>query len=397
MKILVGHNFYQTFGGEDAVFHAETAMLGRHGHEVITYERNNDAFSSSFFLKKLRGLWQLDWSDNTYHDVRALIRRQRPDVAHFHNIYFAVSPSVYYACHAEGVPVVQSLHNFRLFCSNGLFYRDQKVCEDCLKKNLWQGVVHRCYKNSRFVTYCVNRMLMMHRRRKTWKTKIDMFITASEFGKNKLVAAGMPPEKIRIKPNFLDWDPGVSGRDEGYALYVGRLSEEKGLDTLVAAWEKVQGLKLKIIGKGPLEDWLHKTVKSKNLAGVEILGFATNDEYRKLMQEASFLLVPSRCYENFPRIVAESYAFGKPVIASRLGSLAEIVNDGESGLLFEAGNAVEFAQRINRLATNHVERQSMGRNARRLYETRYDETHNYAILMDIYRSAIAEHKRSMGE
>jgi glycosyltransferase involved in cell wall biosynthesis len=388
MKILVGHNFYQTFGGEDAVFKAETQMLRSFGHTVITYERNNDELNAGSIFAKLKALWNLSWSERTYQEVRQLIQQNRPDVAHFHNIYFAISPSAYYACQDEGVPVVQSLHNFRLFCSNGLFYRNQQVCEDCLKKTLWQGVIHGCYKNSRFITYCVNRMLENHRHRKTWQQKINLFITASEFGKNKLVQAGLDPRKIRIKPNFLDWDPGKESVDKNFALYVGRLSEEKGLDTLIDAWKKVKDFPLKLIGQGPLEEWVKEQVNNYNLSHVQVLGFAEAEQYKRLMREASFVVVPSRCYENFPRIVAESYAFGKPVVASRLGSLAEIVEDTETGLLFTAGDGNDFAEKVNWMITHPQQRSQMGKSARQAYEKKYDARHNYELLMDIYQSAI---------
>jgi len=237
MKILIGHNYYQIPGGEDAVFKSEQKVLKDFGEEVITYERHNSEFNSLPAIDKLKYLSHFGSSSRTYREIRLLIQKFKPDVAHFHNIFFMMTPSAYLACKDEGVPIIQSQHNFRLLCSNGLFYRNNKPCEDCLEKTLWEGVKHRCYRNSILLTGLVARMVAEHWKQRTWTDMVDLYIVAAEFTRQKYIQRGIPENKIIVKPHFSPRDSGRGKGEDGYALYVGRLSEEKGVDILIEAWK----------------------------------------------------------------------------------------------------------------------------------------------------------------
>ena len=219
MKIVVGHNRYRFKGGEDVVFAAEQRVLRGRGHDVICYEKDNTALLSLSPLKKFSAYVRIDWSKESYKEVRAILKREKPDVAHFHNVHFMMTPSVYYACQDEGVPVVQSLHNFRMLCANALLFRDNMVCEDCLTKSVWEGIKHKCYKDSTIATALVTRMMARHRKKKTWTDQVDAYIAATEFTKKKYVQGGFPEDKIFVKSHFVEGPPEGIGNYKDYALY----------------------------------------------------------------------------------------------------------------------------------------------------------------------------------
>lgn len=390
MRILAAHNYYRTPGGEDAVFKSECELLKSFGHEVILYERSNrelDAFSS---FKRLEHLFSLGYSRRTYDHVRALIREFKPDVAHFHNIFFMITPAAYEACRDEGIPVIQSLHNFRLLCSNALFYRNKKPCEDCLEKNLWQGVHHKCYRNSWLLTGFVASAIDGHWKKKTWTKKVAMYITAAEFTRQKYIQGGIPEEKIVVKPHFLSEDPGQRGGHKNYVLYVGRLSQEKGVDVLIRAWGYLEKIPLKIVGNGDLESRLRGLAQGN--PDIEFLGRLPQSDCERYLREASLLVIPSVCYESFPRVLVEAYAHGVPVVASRLGSLAELVIEGETGLLFEPGMAEDLAQKSHFLMSDDKRSSAMGQAARLEYEQKYAPEKNYHRLIEIYKRAVKAEK-----
>jgi len=391
MRILIVHNHYQQPGGEDANAKDEFSLLRDFGEDVHFYERSNTELNEDSYFKKLRLLSSMGWSRDSYQDMRAVLKKIRPDVVHFHNIFYVLTPSVFQACKDEGIPVVQSLHNFRLLCSNALLFRNNAICEECIeKKDLNRGIYHRCYKKSRLLTAVVVRMLKHHWQKGTWVNMVDRYIMASEFGRQKHIVAGIPKEKISIKPHVVHPDLPKFNQDKGYALYVGRLSEEKGVHILLEAWKEIHNLPLKIAGDGPLASELKAYVKNNNIANVEFLGFVSEEPYHECMQGAKFLTVPSVCYENFPRIVVEAYSYGVPVVASSLGSFPEIVKEKETGLLFEPANSRDLAEKIQWILSHETEFHSMRDNVRRQYKEKYSSQKNYEILMDAYRSVIQE-------
>jgi len=390
MRILIAHNYYQTPGGEDAVARSEAELLKTSGEEVIVHHRNNNELNRLNPFQKFSHLASLGYSRSSYDEFRDLLRRRRPQVAHFHNIFYMMTPAVYCACRDEGVAVVQSLHNFRMMCSNGLFFRDGRVCEDCLEKNVWEGLKHRCFRNSLPMTAAMASTLDGQWRRGTWLNDVDRYITATEFTRKKYLQRGIPDEKIVIKPHFIDPAPRPREKQGSYALYLGRLSEEKGVAVLLDAWRSLKGRPLKIVGTGPAERKLRQLAKGE--ADVTFTGFAAPQDCEDYLRNAGFAVVPSECYENFPRVIVEAFALGVPVVASRLGSLAELVEDGKTGLLVEPGNASELSQKVRWSFEHPAEMEEMGHNARRIFEERYSGRANYKKLMQIYQQAIHSRK-----
>ncbi|MCK5180315.1 MAG: glycosyltransferase [Candidatus Omnitrophica bacterium] len=388
MRILIVHNLYQQPGGEDAVVKNKFRLLKDFGEDVYLYERSNLEFSEASCFKKMKLLLDGGWSRDSYRDIRAVLKEIRPDVVHFHNIFYILTPAVYQACRDENIPVVVSLHNFRLLCSNALLFRDNKVCEECIERGLNRGIYHRCFKRSRLLTAAVVRMMKQYWQKGTWINLVDHYIMASEFGRQKHIAAGIPKEKISIKPHVVYPDSPKSHQDRGYVLCVGRLSEEKGIRTLLEAWKEIDDCTLKIAGEGPLEAELKLYVRNNNIVNVEFLGFISGDQYHECMQGAKFLIVPSVCYENFPRMVVEAYSYGLPVVASSLGSFPEIVEEKKTGLLFKSANDHDLAEKIQWALTHEVELDSMRKNVREQYKEKYSGRKNYEILMDVYRRVI---------
>ena len=392
MRVLVAHNYYQQPGGEDTVFAAETELLRRYGHEVIEYTERNDSIKSmNIGAVALNTLWSL----SSKKKIIEILDRTKPDVAHFHNTFLLISPSAYYACKERNVPVIQSLHNPRLLCPAGNFYRDGRVCEDCVGKTPpWPGVVHGCYRHSRSQTAIVATMLTLHRILGTWDRVIDTFIVFTEFYRKKFIEGGLPSEKIALKPHFVDPDPGCrNGRKGEYALYIGRLDREKGVNTLIEAWRHNNNVPLKIRGDGNLLGQVAEYINRNNLKSVEIVGRLKRAELNELIKNARFLVWPSEgYYETFGLVAIESFACGVPVIASRAGALAENVTDGYTGLHFTPGDTDDLSAKVN-WAWNHPEEMAlMGKAARREYETNYSSEKNYRILLGIYEKAISEKK-----
>lgn len=387
MRVLVGHNAYQNFGGEDAVAASEVALLRARGHDVHEYSRSNAELNKLSLKDKSRYLWYLGWNEESYQQVRSLIRNVRPDVVHFHNIYFMMSPAVYHACRAEGVPVVQSLHNFRPLCANGLLFRNNQVCEDCLHGSLMPAVLHRCSQNSLIISAMVARMIRSHRKMKTWQDKVTIYITATEFTRQKYIGARFDPDKIFVKPNFVEEPGATATNDMGYALYVGRLSDEKGVDVMIRAWKDLPDIPLKIAGDGPGRLFLSGYIQRYGLKHITLLGHVDEGKLRELMSGARFLVLPSICYENFPRIAVEALAYGLPVLASKLGSLQEVIDEGANGLLFEAGKEEALTAAAAKLYKS-ADLPRMRAAARTKYTDEYSPDRNYDKLLEIYERAL---------
>ncbi len=392
MKILIAHNFYQQSGGEDSCVAAESAMLEAHGHEVLRYSLHNDSIDS---LRSWQVASRTIWSRPAAREVRELVRRHRPQIVHFHNTFPLISPAAYYAARSEGAGVVQTLHNFRLLCPNAIFLRAGRACEDCLGRSFaWPGILHKCYRGSRTATAAVATMTAVHRMFGTWRTAVDVYIALTEFGRGKFVAGGLPAERIVVKPNFVYTDPGPGIGGGGYAMFVGRLSEEKGIGTLLSAGKGVKsGLSLKIVGDGPLSPLVQEAAAIDSR--IEWLGRKSPDQVHSLLKGAAFLLVPSLCYETFGLVVVEAFAAGTPVIASNLGSLAEVVDHGRTGLSFQAGNAMELTATIDRFLADPADLCRMRQAARQEFEAKYTAEANYRILMATYEQAVANKTRAM--
>ncbi|MEE9290174.1 MAG: glycosyltransferase family 4 protein [Alphaproteobacteria bacterium] len=388
MRILLVHNQYQQPGGEDVVFALEAALLRERGQEVLEYVVRNEAISR---ISMPGTAINAIWSRRSYQEIRKMTRRVRPQLVHFHNTLPLVSPAGYYAARAEGAAVVQTLHNYRLLCPSATCFRNGKVCEDCLGKSLpWPGVVHGCYRQSRAATGVVAAMLGVHRALGTWSKAVDVYIALTRFARRKFIQGGLPADRIAVKPNFVS-DSAVkreSGavRREG-ALFVGRLSAEKGIGTLLQAWRDM-AVHLRIVGDGPLAD----SIRRCDDQAVKGLGRKTRPEVTKEMRRAAFLVMPSEWYETFGLTIVEAFAQGLPVIASRLGAMAEIIEDRVTGLHFTPGDAEDLAAKVRWAAEHPDEMRRMGANARRAYEQKYTPEANYRQLMAIYQEAMAENR-----
>ncbi len=382
MQVLSIHNSYQIRGGEDESREAEQRLLREMGHSVEVYEENNDRLSS---LNAIQLACKTVWSKEAYKTVKQLLARQPHDIVHVQNFFPLISPSVYYAAKSMGVPVVQTLRNYRLLCPNAMFFREGRVCEACIGKAIpLPGVLHGCYRESQTASGAVATMLTVHRLMQTWMQKVDLYIALTEFARQKFIQGGFPEDKIVVKPNFVNPDPGIGQGSGGYALYVGRLSVEKGLDTLLAAWEKLgKQLPLKIVGDGPLANQVVEA--AQRLGNVEWLGRKPVQEVYALMGEAKLVIFPSKWYETFGRVAVEAFAKGTPVIAANIGAIAEVVEHGRTGLHFQPGDAVDLATQVEWALSHPSELAQMRREVRAEFETKYTAKQNYRQLMEIYK------------
>jgi glycosyltransferase involved in cell wall biosynthesis len=386
MKILVAHNFYKQPGGEDQCVAAEVAMLRAHGHEVTQYCLRNESIDA---MGRLQLASRTIWSRTAFRELRELFQTHRPQIAHFHNTFPLISPSAYYAARAENVRVVQTVHNFRLLCANALLFRNGEVCEDCLGKSIpWPGIVHKCYRGSRAASSTVATMLATHRVLGTWWKAVDVYIALTEFGRRKLVEGGLPADKIAIKSNFAYPDPGLGTGTGEYAVFVGRLSAEKGVETLLKGWRHLGGrLPLKLIGDGPLASLVQEAAKHD--AMIQCLGNVPLDTVYTLVGQATFLVLPSQCYENFPRVIIEAFAKGTPVIVSKLGAMAEIVHDGHTGLHFKPGDPVDLAEKVRSILADPCKLRQMRHAARQEFDQHFTADVNHHSLVAIYERALS--------
>lgn len=389
MKVLIIHNEYRYPGGEEVVVAQERVLLERAGHEVITYRRTNWETDSEVGLRQLGLIKKIVWAKDSRGEVVRLLERENPQLVHIHNTFMVISPSVYSACREFGVPVVQTLHNFRLFCPAAFYFREGKVCEDCREHSLWRGVWHACYRDSRSTTAAVALMLKYHHLSNTYNQSVEAYIALTGFARARFIAAGLPAEKLTVKPNFMSPDPGMPTASRDYAMFAGRLSPEKGVATLLSAWAKLRTrVPLVIAGDGPELEGLQAQAAQLGLADVKFAGRLSREQTLATMKGARFLLFPSLWYENFPMTIVESFACGTPVIASRLGAMEEIVEDGRVGLNFTLGEPEDLAAKVD-WAWNHPnECRRMSEEARREYETRYTAERNYGMLMEIYETAL---------
>ncbi len=391
MRVLLAHNYYQQPGGEDTEFAAEKNLLRQRGHEVVEFTRRNAEIHR---IGRLRAAVSALWSRDSRRALRRMLREVRPDVVHFHNTFLLISPAAYYVCQEEGIPVVQTLQNYRLLCPGAAFLRDGQVCEDCVGKTVpWPGMFYGCWRDSRAQTSVVAAMLAFHRWLGTWQKQVDVYVALTEFARQKFIEGGLPAEKIVIKPNFIYPDPGPGDSSGNYGLFVGRISREKGINTLIRAWRKLRGIPLKVVGDGPLMGEIQRAWQEGSFEELEILGWRSHDEVLALMREARFLVFPSEWYEGFPLTIAEAFACGLPVIASRLGAMVEIVEDGRTGLHFEPRNPDDLAVKVGWAWTHLDKMKMMGLEARREYEQKYSAEQNYRKLIEIYQTAMDKAKR----
>lgn len=384
MRVFLAHNHYLQRGGEDAVFKAEAQLLRDFGCEVVEYSVSNSALNRA---KPFGLAANALWSHSSYAAINGLIKHLRPDVMHVHNTLARLSPSVYYAARRQGVPVVQSLHNYRMLCANGLLFRDGRPCHACSGKVVaWPAVVHGCYRD-RAASAAVAATNAMHKCIGTWQRQVHRYVAPTEFVKDRFIAAGWPADRIAVKGHFVP-DPGCGRGHGGYALYVGRLDAAKGIRTVLAAWHKGIPVPLKIIGDGPLSGEV--AAAAQRNPAVQWLGPQPPQEVAQAMAAAACLIVPSISYETGCRVIVEALACGTPILAAETGAAGEMVRPGISGLHFRPGDARGLAARVARLATAPVLCQRLRQGARAEYERRYTPQENYRQLIAIYHQAMEQ-------
>ncbi len=382
--VLVIHNRYQQAGGEDAVVRAEIALLRQNGHRVTEYTRDNAAIRGYGALGKASLLFSATWNQRAYGELRRLIRKELPAVAHCHNLVPLISPAAYYACKAESVPVVQTLHNFRLRCPAGTMFRNGAICEDC-DGRLGKAVALGCYRNSQSQTAAAGLMLGTHRAMGTWNHAVDAYSAPSFFSAEHVAGNLVRRQKIEIRPNFLLDDPGARNASSDYALFVGRLCEEKGVRQLLRAWSNLPGIPLVIIGDGPLRSETERNA-TKNVTFTGALPAAA---VLARVKEARFLVFPSVGYETFGMTVLEAAACGVATVGSRLGAIPELVHEGRTGLLFDPHNTDELIEKVAWAWSHPVSMNEMGAAARRRYLHHYTAEKGYDALVNFYGSVSA--------
>ncbi len=390
MKILVVHNRYQQRGGEDSAVEGEIALLRAGGHAVETVFVSNDTIAG--LGSKVRAALDVAEGRMMCDVVPEAVRRFRPDVVHVHNFFPLLSPSVHARARALGPATVQTLHNFRITCAGATLLRAGRPCELCVGGSSLHGVVHRCYRGSLAGSAALAHMIARHRRERTWERHVDRFIALSDFSRDIFARAGVPAERIAVKPNAVNDPAPVAGAPRAGVLragvlYVGRLSEEKGAEVLASA-ARLTDAAITVVGDGPLAAGLNSSAPDT----FALVGARPRAEARAMIARAAALVVPSICYENFPITVAEAFAAGTPVIASRIGALAEIVEDGRTGWHVAPGDPSELAATIDRALSDPSEAARRGAAARQAYLARYTERAALASLETIYAEAIASRR-----
>ena len=386
--VLIVHNRYQQRGGEDTVVEAEADLLRRNGHEVRTLIVSNDQIDpAAGIARKVRLGARTVWSERSKRLMTGSIRRHRPDLVHVHNTFPLLSPSIYSACREAGVPVVQTLHNFRLICPVATLFRDHHPCEECVGKTVpWPGVVHACYRDSAAATAPVAAMLAYNNLRRTWHKDVDLFLVLSNFGRDLFIRGGLPANRLLVQSNFAPDPPGTADEGGEGFVFVGRLSEEKGLRTLLDAWLGLGGDgRLTVAGDGPLRPVLEEAIRMGE--SISALGRISREAASQLMRRSAAVIVPSICYEGHPLAILEAFSEGRPVIASRLGSMAELIDDGRTGLLFTPGDPDSLRRTVRTAMDDPGRLREMGRAARAEYDQRFTEAVRYRQLLVAYRMA----------
>ena len=379
--VLVIHNRYQQAGGEDAVVRAEIAMLRQHGHRVTEFSRDNAVIADYGLARKASLFFSTTWNHRVYEELRRLIRKERPAVAHCHNLVPLISLAAYYACRAECIPVVQTLHNFRLRCPAGTMFRGGTACREC-HGGLGQAVALGCYRGSRAQTAAMALMLNAHRRAGTFERMVDMYSVPSEFCAQRMAGNDISRDKIAVRPNFLLRDPGARHASENFALFVGRLCEEKGVRQIIQAWRRLPHIPLVVVGEGPLRDEVQRTAP-KN---VIFWGALPPAETLTRTKAARFLVFPSVGYETFGMAVLEAGACGVATVGSRLGAIPELVQEGRTGLLFDPHNGEELVAKVEWAWSHPVSMNEMGAAARRQYLHHFTAEKAYVELTALYES-----------
>lgn len=350
MKILLCHNFYRLRGGEDRCVERLSELLTAKGHTVLPFFKYSQAVEGYPWTKRLALPLEMLYSLPSRSAIRDMVKAEMPQLAYIHNLYPLISPSVLRVFKDHGIPTVLTMHAYKPLCTNGLFFTKEKICEKCGDGNYIHGILNNCRNSySESTVYAIS--FAIHRQLKLIEPSVDIFVTPSEFLKRKLIQYGYPENKIIVIPHFVPMikNKTVKGNGRDYVVYLGRLSSEKGIITLLHAAKLVPHIAVDVIGDGPLRSRVSTHIQDQRINNVRLVGYLSGDELWAHISGARFTIVPSESYETFGYSAIESLSLGKPVVASRIGGLPEIIDDGINGSLFEPGNPHDLAQKINDL------------------------------------------------
>ena len=398
MKILLVHEYYRSSSpsGEDKVFEREKELLENNGLKVKTLIFRNDDIGTNKGPSVLKTAVYTPWSPLGQTLIKNAIQDFQPDIAHFHNTFPVFSQSAIVQAKKMGVATVQTFHNFRSICAQAMLLRDG-ICEECIGRYPFPALKYRCYRGSLMATLPLFLNIALHRLLRTWQNKIDRFVVLSEFIKSKFVDAGFPERKLKVKPNFYSSSiPMISQKNPKEWCFIGRLKEEKGVQFIPIVWKKLgaQAPVIHILGDGPLNNDFRKQIVSCSIQKKIIMhGHCSFEQVKKILERTSLLIFPSTCYEGFPLVIGEAYAFGVPVAASKIGTPQYIVKDGVTGIHFNPGDIEDMVSKLNKLLNNPCLLQKMSVEARKEYERYYTPEINFKIIMDIYQEALTESKR----
>lgn len=388
MKILQAHNYYQFAGGEDNVLNLEKQLLSDNGHQVFQFLKNNREISN--WRKKVKLLFNTHYSIESKKKFANTLKQINPDIVHVHNFFPLITPSIYEACQESVIPVVQTLHNYRLIHPGATLYHNERIDERSVKGSAYRCVMDGVYRNSRIQTAVVAHMIEYHRKHNTWNSKINKFISLTEFARQKFIEGGICKEKLIVKPNFCyDLNQKYQRRgNEIQFIFIGRIVEVKGIRELLDIWMNEQiPYKLMIFGEGPLKKKLEE--QSKSNKHIVWMGQQDQSVVFQELKNSTALIFPSKWYEGFPMTIVEAFSLGVPVITSNIGSQAEIVKDSYHGLHFDLKHFDAIKKHIYHLANNKQDQFGLGQNARKTYLEKYTPEKNYQQLIKIYEEAIA--------
>ncbi len=391
MKVLMIHNQYQQLGGEEVTFESERDLLRTNGHDVETIVFDNANIRSTW--DKTRLAWTLFYNRQSAARVEAMIDSFRPDIIHVYNLFYLATPAVLTAAARRKVPVVMTIQNYRLICTGGFLMRNAAVCEKCVHATFpLSGVVHKCNQGSTVKSAQVTLVTGVHKVLGTWQRQVARYIAVTDFARTKLLDSSLrlSPEQIVVKPSSIP-DKGESAQldREPVLLYVGRLSAEKGINTLLKAFESLP-FQLEIIGDGPMRP--DAEAAAAKYSNIKYLGYQKKDFLIARLKQVSAMIVSSVWYECLPSTILEAFSTGTPVVISNIGNLNEIVTDGYNGLFFEPGNANDLGNVIQKLMTDRPGFAHLYTHARKTYEERYAPRINYMNLTRIYQEVIDQNK-----
>lgn len=381
-NILIVHNYYQIPGGEDTVVANEKKMLEEHGHKVILYTRNNSELKKMSIIRKALLPITTIFNYRSFLDIRRIIETEKIDIVHVHNTLNLISPAVYYASISKKIPVVQTIHNFRLLCPGATFYRDGHICEDCVEKGLMCAVKYNCYRGSKMQTAACVVSTMLHRMTGIYG-KIN-YICLTDFNKDKLLTLKqIKSENVFVKPNYVaQFNRIISEKErKNQFVFAGRLDRLKGIDSLFKAWKLIgkELPKLIVCGTGPMEEWCKSYIRQNKLMNIDMVGVLPNEEVKRIIANSKALILPTKWYEGFPMTVLEAYSTGTPIIGSDIGNVGSVIDENICGLKIDSNSPEDIVSAVTKINCS-------SRDIINMFNSKYGEESNYEQLIRIYRS-----------